>query len=179
MLRDVRRLRLLDLGVSLATVIIIGGIVAGWYLLGQTARLTGTPVGGDTVEVGVGVGSQVEFTAPDGSARIATGDPMLGRLVTSDGRQLLVRITPGVTDFDGAAPRRLRELKAMGVTAEYTEPLRTSVFSGRMCRAEARGLAGTCAFVVRDEIGVTVVALPGRTGTQMDLPKLIDGMRVG
>jgi hypothetical protein len=158
--------------------LVVGGLAAGWYLLGHAVPLAVAAVGGEQVQVGSGQGGTVEFRAPDGWKRTGTGDPMLGRLFNADGELLLVRVTTAVTDFDGAAPRRLRELRAMGVDqADYTEALHTSSFSGRLCRARVGKKEGTCAFVVHDRLGVTVLALPGRDGAQVDVPALVDGMR--
>lgn len=177
MIRPVRSFRLADPIVAGIVLVTIAALGIAWYVAAEAVPVSRMDVGGQRVEIGIAPGAAVEFRAPQGWARVATGDRTLGRLVTGDGGLLLVRITPGVTDFDGAAPRRLRELREMGIDAQYTEALHTSRFSGRLCRAEASGRGGICAFVVDDQLGATLVALPGRAGHVLDVPALIDGMR--
>ncbi|GAB3132513.1 hypothetical protein GCM10027289_20750 [Tsukamurella serpentis] len=170
------RFRVVDVGVSTVVFLLVSGLAAGWYGLERAVPTPVTDVSGSTISVGPGA-REVEFRAPQGWSRVPTGRAEAVRLVHPTGSTLLVQLTIGLTDFDTAAPRRLRELSAGGVHASFTGDLRAASFSGRACTATAPGRSGECAVLGRDDLLVTVLTLRRPDGAVPDLGVLADSLR--
>ncbi|BDH55967.1 hypothetical protein [Tsukamurella sp. PLM1] len=117
------------------------------------------------------------FRGPSGWEKVPSGRADVVRFTHPSGSSLSVRLTTGMTDFDTAAPRRLREFAAGGVDAHFTGDVRGAQFTGRSCAAAGGGRTGECAVVARSSLLVTVLTLRGPDGAAPDLPALVTSLR--
>ncbi|MEC4613479.1 Uncharacterised protein (plasmid) [Tsukamurella tyrosinosolvens] len=170
------RIRAVDAGVSAGVILVVGGLAAGWFGIERAVPTPQTPVADHAYRVGNEYAG-VDFRAPSGWDKVPSGRADVVRFVHSSGSSLSVRLTTGLTDFDTAAPRRLREFEAGGVDARFTGDLRDAQFTGRSCTATGGGRAGECAVVGRDTLLVTVLTLRPPDGAVPDLAALVRSMR--
>ncbi|BDD81205.1 hypothetical protein TPB0596_09680 [Tsukamurella pulmonis] len=166
----------MDAGVSAGVIFAVGGLAAGWFGIERAVPTPHTPVSDSAYRVGNPY-QGVEFRAPTGWEKVPSGRADVTRFVHPSGSSLSVRLTTGMTDFDSAAPRRLREFEVGGVEARFTGEIRGAQFSGRSCTASGGGRAGECAVVGRDTLLVTVLTLRGPDGAAPDVPALVQSMR--
>lgn len=166
----------MDAGVSVGVILVVGGLAAGWFGVERAVPTPRTPVTDATYRLGNDYAG-VDFRAPSGWEKVPTGRADVTRFVHPSGSSLTVRLTTGMTDFDTAAPRRLRELGLGGIDAHFTGELRGTQFAGRSCTATGDGRTGECAVVGRDTLLVTVLTLRGPDGAVPDLPALVQTLR--
>lgn len=170
------RIRAVDAGVSAGVILAVGGLAAGWFGIERAVPTPHTPVADQPYRVGNEYAG-VDFRAPSGWEKVPSGRADVARFTHASGSSLSVRLTTGMTDFDTAAPRRLREFEAGGVDARFTGELRGADFTGRSCTATGGGRAGDCAVVGRDALLVTVLTLRPPDGAVPDLTALVQSMR--
>ncbi|MGX9293978.1 hypothetical protein [Tsukamurella paurometabola] len=170
------RIRAVDAGVSAGVILAVGGLAAGWFGLERAVPTPHTPVNDSAYRVGNDYAG-VDFRAPSGWEKVPSGRADVVRFAHTTGSSLSVRLTTGMTDFDSAAPRRLREFEAGGVDARFTGDLRGARFTGRSCTASGGGRTGECAVVSRDTLLVTVLTLRPPDGAVPDLAALVRSMR--
>lgn len=166
----------MDASVSAAVILAVGGLAAGWYGLERAVPTPRTPVADHAYRVG-NDSAGVDFRAPSGWEQVPSGRAEVARFVHPSGSTLSVRLTTGMTDFDSAAPRRLREFAAGGVDARFTGDLRGSGFTGRSCTAAGGGRTGECAVVGHGKVLVSVLTLRPSDGAVPDLAALVQSMR--
>ena len=176
MLALMNRVRVVDAGVSAGVILAVGGLAAGWYGVERAVPTPRTPVTDHAYRLGNDYAG-VDFRAPSGWEKVPSGRADVARFVHPTGSSLSVRLTTGMTDFDTAAPRRLRELEAGGVDARFTGDLRGAQFTGRSCTATGGGRAGECAVVGRSSLLVTVLTLRPPDGAVPDLTALVHSLR--
>ncbi len=136
-----------------------------------------TPVSDQAFVLGALPGPEVTFRAPSGWEKVPTGRADVVRFTHPAGGTLTLRLTTGVTDFDTAAPRRLRELEIGGVDARFTGDLRGDAFAGRTCTATGGGRSGDCAVVSRADLIVTVLALRSADGPPADVAAVVRSLK--
>ncbi|TWS18902.1 hypothetical protein FK529_13035 [Tsukamurella asaccharolytica] len=171
------RIRAVDAGVSAVVILAVGGLAAGWFGIERAVPTPRTPVAEHDYRIGNDYAG-VDFRAPLGWEKVPSGRADVARFVHATGSSLTVLLTTGMTDFDTAAPRRLREFEAGGVDARFTGDLRGTRFSGRTCTATTGGgRSGECAVVGRDSLLVTLLALRPPDGAAPDLAALVRSMR--
>ncbi|WP_139058092.1 hypothetical protein [Tsukamurella pseudospumae] len=170
------RIRAVDAGVSAGVIVAVGGLAAGWYGVDRAVPTPRTPVADHTYRVG-NSSAGVDFRAPSGWDKVPSGRADVVRFVHPSGSSLSVRLTTGMTDFDTAAPRRLREFAAGGVDAHFTGDIRGPQFAGRSCAASGGGRSGECAVVGHSDLLVTVLTLRGPDGAAPDLTALVQTLR--
>lgn len=177
MLAGMNRIRVVDAGVSVGVILAVSALAAGWYGVERAVPTPTTEVSDQTFRVGADATGGVEFRAPSGWEKVPSGRADVVRFIHPTGSSLSVRLTTGMTDFDTAAPRRLREFEAGGVDARFTGDIRGTQFNGRTCVASGGGRTGECAVVGRSSLLVTVLTLRGPDGASPDLPALVNTLR--
>lgn len=177
MLTVMNRFRAVDAGISVGVILAVTGLAVGWYSVERAVPTPTTPVTDQTFRIGTAAAGEVAFRAPSGWEKVPSGRADVVRFVHPSGSSLSVRLTTGMTDFDTAAPRRLREFEAGGVDAHFTGDLRGTQFSGRNCVASGGGRSGECAVVGRSSLLVTVLTLRGPDGAAPDVPALVNTLR--